>query len=647
MSVKSFHITSFLSKALLLLMMLLLLPVAWGQTDKPNELREEILKAKEDEERRVAARKKKFTSTPKRGETVLKPVDPAKRNKDATLIKMEQAWEMSYDEQRMPGIQFLRGDVRFRQDNSLLFCDSAYFDTKANAFNAFNNVRIVQGDSLTIYGDYLYYDGNTKMAQVWDNVKLVNNNTTLTTNMLYYDRKINLAYYNTGGKVEDGKNILTSVIGEYSPDTKIALFKDKVKMTTPDSHMTTDTLKYNTDSSIADIVGNALIVHNDETDIYSQRGWYDTENDRMMLLDRSLVEHNDGKTLVGDTIFYDKIKKYGEAFSNVELDSPEDKTTLTGDFVSYDEITGTGYATKKALLIDWSQPDSLFLSADNLYTFKDSIETDTTSYQAFRAFKNARFLRKDVQGMADSLYYSSRDSIMKMRLLPVVWSDNNQLKANEIDAFLINDEIRKVVLRNSAIAIQKDSLSQFNQISGKEMIAFIDDGEVRKVDVSGNVETIYFPIDEKSNEYIGVNKTLSSFATAYFAEEKIERIVLTAASSGTMYPLFLMEEDDLFLRDFHWYEEERPRVTEDVFAKFERIEPPKRPESKKRPSFPGSGGGGGDSGGSKGGGKGQRAGESNTTNQTGMGVGNQGLGDRRSDTPVRSGSAKPTRLKLQ
>lgn len=558
-----------------------------AQTNMPRKLREDILKSKEKEDSRTrTARRKTFGSTPQAGAMVLRPANP-RAQQGATLVKIESAQEMLYDESRLPGIKVLKGDVRFRQDNSLLYCDSAYFNEEANSFDAFDNVRIVQGDTLTIYGDFLNYDGNTKMARVWDNVKMVNKNTVLTTSELHYDRNINLAYYNTGGVIEDGENTLTSIWGQYSPSTKIAVFKDQVKMTNPESQLTTDTLNYNTSSSIADIVGNSLVRYKEDTDIYSQKGWYDTKNDQMMLLDRSLVEQRDGKTLIGDTIFYDKKQGYGEAYSNVEMNDPKQKATLFGNFVSYDEIKSVGLATDSALLVDWSAKDSLFLSADTLYTMKDSIETDTIAFNKVMAFKNVRFLRSDLQGMCDSLLYTSRDSIIHMRVLPVVWSDNNQLMGTQITAFTKNQKVEKVVIDKSGIAIQLDSLNYFNQLSGKEIIAHLDSGKLQRVYVNGNAESIFFPKDEKTKDFIGINKTLSSYVTMFFKDEKIERVLLTTASSGAMYPLSQMEEDDLYLTNFHWYEEERPRVVDDVFKKFVRTEPKKRPQSKKRPAFPG------------------------------------------------------------
>lgn len=561
---------------------------------KPRQLREEMLREqkkntpkKEPIER--TPRKYKTKQPPQVGATVLKPANPL-ADKRATLVYLQHSDRLMFDQSMHPGIQILVGNVRFRHDDALLYCDSAHFDDSANTFDAYGRIRIVQGDTLTAYGDFLNYDGNTKMARLWgDNVRMENRNTVLNTDMLYYDRGINLAYYETGGVINDGNTTLTSIWGQYSPTTKVALFKDQVKMKSPDAVMTTDTLKYRTNTSVADIVGNSLIVYKEETDIYSQRGWYDTKSDRMMLLDRSLVEQNDGKTLVGDTIFYDKKKKYGEAFSKVELNDPKQKATLLGNYVSYDEEKSLGLASDSALFVDWSGKDSLFLSADTLYMMKDSIETDTIAYNKLQAYMNVRFYRSDVQGMCDSLLYNSRDSIMYLRGLPVMWSDNNQIMGKRMTAFTKNQAIDYVKIEQSAVAIQKDSMMYYNQLSGKEMTAYLDSGQLSKVYVSGNAETIYFPKDEKTGDYIGINKTLSSYVTMYFKEKKIDRIVLTTASSGVMYPLDDMEENDLYLQNFYWYDKERPLKVDDLYVKYERTPPPKREESTKRPSFPGGG----------------------------------------------------------
>ncbi len=552
----------------------------FAQQNSPSKLKNEILESKKEQSNNY--------QPPAVGVTVLTPKDSL-TNKKNSLIYLEHTNEWYYNDLKLPNIQILKGDVKFRHDDAILYCDSAYYNEKENTFKAFSNVKIVQGDTLTAYGDRLYYDGNSKLAQLQQNVRMVNKNTTLTTEKLYYDRVSNLAYYFTGGEIKDGKNTLTSIWGQYSPATKIALFKDKVKMNNPDGVLKSDTLKYYTDTSIADIVGNSHVVYKNETEVYSEKGWYDTKKERMMLLKRSLIEHKDGKTLVGDTIFYDKKNQFGEAFSKVELNDKEQKTTLYGNYISYDEISEKGLATDSALFVDWSEKEKkLYMSADTLYTLKDSLSTDSIGFDMIKAYANVRFYRQDLQGVCDTLSYTTRDSIMRMKSIPVVWSKNNQLKGKTINAFIKNKKIDKVEIKQSAIVIQQDTLNYYNQLAGKEIIAYLDSSKLKRVEINGNVETIYFPKDEKTKEIIGVNKTLSSFAKIYLKEQKIDKIVLTEATNAIMYPLLEMSEKDLQLPYFHWFEKERPKHKKDVFTKYQRSEPPRLPQSTKRPELPGT-----------------------------------------------------------
>ena len=98
-----------------------------------------------------------------------------------------------------PDVQVLIGNVKLRHDSMYMYCDSALIFEKTNSVEAFSNVRMEQGDTLFIYGDYLYYDGMTQIAQLRENVKMINRNTTLLTDSLNYDRLYDLGYYFEGG----------------------------------------------------------------------------------------------------------------------------------------------------------------------------------------------------------------------------------------------------------------------------------------------------------------------------------------------------------------------------------------------------------------------------------------------------------------
>jgi len=541
----------------------LFIVVIQGQI-RPKQLRNEVLQSQQPKKvvtKRGAHSKPRSLNLNENSRPLPPTVNPLS-NKSATLIYLENSEVLSFDKGLHPDLQVLKGNVRFRHDNAKLYCDSAYFFEKANSLNAYGHVRIVQGDTLFVFGDVLYYDGNTKLARLRHNVRMVNRKTTLVTDSLNYDRLANLAYYYTGGKIFDPLNELTSIWGQYSPSTSDALFKNKVHLKNKNFFMDSDTLKYNTKTSVANIVGPTHILYNNQTDIYSSRGWYNTATERSMLLDRSKIKHKDGRTLVADTIFYDKKLNYGEGFTKVVLNDTVQKSTLYGEYCYYSESLKKGLASDSALLVDWSSKDTMSIHADTLMTTKDSI------YNVVRGFYHVRIFRNDVQGLCDSLYYSSRDSVVSMYHEPVLWSDNNQLSGDFIQAFTKNKKVNKIHIQHAAVAVQHEDSIYYNQLSGKEIIAYVDSGQLKRVNVNGNAETIYYPRDDKDSTLIGLNKTQSSFVTMYLKNKKIQRVVLTSASNGNMYPITQLSGGDIYLKNFFWLEDERPRNVKDLFKVF-------------------------------------------------------------------------------
>ena len=87
------------------------------------------------------------------------------------------------------------GDVVFYHDGAYMYCDSAYLYQETNSFEAFSHVMMEQGDTIFVYGDYLHYDGNTKLARLRDNIRMEDQTMTLFTDSLDYDRVANLGYY--------------------------------------------------------------------------------------------------------------------------------------------------------------------------------------------------------------------------------------------------------------------------------------------------------------------------------------------------------------------------------------------------------------------------------------------------------------------
>ena len=462
-----------------------------------------------------------------------------------------------------PDAQIVVGNVVFRHDSVYMYCDSAYYYDKINSFEAFSNVRMEQGDTLFLYGDRLYYDGLTQIAQMRMNVRMENRTTTLLTDSLNYDRIFNLGYFFDGGTMMDDQNVLTSEWGEYSPSTKMSVFYYNVKLENPQFTMLSDTLKYSTLTKVANIVGPSDI-YSDNNYIYSESGYYDTQIGKADLYQRSVLT-SDSKQLTGDSLFYDRNTGIGEAFSNIVMTDTLNKNMMLGDYGYYNEKLKSAFVTKNAVAIDYSQGDSLFLHADTLSMNTFHLDTDSM-YREVKAYHKVRFYRTDVQGVADSLVFSSKDSCLIMYKDPVLWNENQQLLGEQINIYMNDSTIDWAHIINQALSVEQIPVDTtlFNQISGKEIKAYFEDGLMEKVEVIGSVRLVYYPMDSDSL-LIGMNVSETSQLDIYLENQQLERMVMSPKSNGTLYPMSQIPLEKSHLDNFVWFDYIRPLNKKDIF----------------------------------------------------------------------------------
>ena len=487
---------------------------------------------------------------------------PRKVQQGDKRVYLVHADVLHYDQWRNPDAQILNGKVAFRHQGASLYCDSAYFYEASNSFEAFGHVKMYEGDTLSLFCDYAFYDGNEQMAQARRNVVLKNRKSTLYTDSLNYDRLYSTAYFFEGGKLVDNGNVLTSDWGEYNSTTKEAVFNYNVHLRNKKLYLTTDTLFYDTKKAMAHAVGPSHIKSGSST-IDTNDGYYDTKHDRSRLFGRSVMKDGD-RTMVGDSVYHDSNRGTSEAFNNVVYIDAKNKNMLTGDYCWYNEKTGFALATKRALAIDYSQKDSLFLHADTFKIYTYNINTDSV-YRKMLAYHKVRAYRKDVQAVCDSLVYNTKDSCMTMYRDPIVWNNNQQLLGEEIEIFMRDSTVDKAHVINQALSVELMSDSvHYNQVASKEMYAYFDKGEIYETDANDNVLTIYYPIDDSDSSIISMNYLETNQVKMFMANRKMQKI-WTPRQEGVMYPLNQVPPDKKFLPTFAWFDYVRPLNRDDVF----------------------------------------------------------------------------------
>ncbi|MBQ2440231.1 MAG: LPS export ABC transporter periplasmic protein LptC, partial [Muribaculaceae bacterium] len=556
--------------------------------------------------KKTQAKKEEVYTRPEPTRPIRPEIPTANRNQQDKVF-LEYADELYTDEFLNKGHQVVRGNVKFRKGGMYMYCDSAYFYPETNSIDAFGNVKMEQGDTLFVFSDLLYYNGERQMARLRTNsrrkVRLINRDVTLTTDSLNYDLMTELGYFLDGGEIDDKKNRLSSIHGQYSPRTKDAEFNDDVLLENNEDGYTLETnrLLYNTDTHIAKIVDNTLIKSENDT-IYCKKGWYNTNTDEAQLHSRSTIIHADSlnnvTTLEGDSIIYDKATGISRAYmfrdrnkdaQPMVLTDTANKTILIGGFGLFNDKTKESFATDYPLLIEHSRPDTIFLRADTIRTFTynygkkrvepvltdsmgqplDSLsqamaiaEADSlnkeTEYHIAKAYRRARFFRNDMQGVADSMTYISRDSIMYLSCRPIIWSGERQVNGNQINIHFNDTTVDWAELPDFGMMAEAVEEEFYNQMSGKKMKAYLENQTLRHLYVDGNVQTIFLPMENDSTYNKLVNAE-SSYMTIDMADGKMDKLKMWPEVTGTVTPLFMIKKNQYYLPDFNWYEAIRPR----------------------------------------------------------------------------------------
>lgn len=465
---------------------------------------------------------------------------------------------LSYDKEVMKeDAQFLQGNVVFRHDSSYMYCDSAYFFETTNSLEAFSNVRMEQGDTLFVYGNYLFYDGDTQIAYLRENVRMENGQVTLFTDSLNYERIPDIGYYFDGGLIVDSLNELSSYYGQYSPATKLAVFNDSVRLENPNFTLYSDTLHYDTESKIATILGPSIIVSDSGT-IHSSRGWFNTEANTSVLLDRSEVYTGD-RVLIGDSISYNKESGFGEAFGNMLLRDTAQKVTLEGQYGYYNELTEYAFATDSARFLEYSQGDTLYLHADTL-----QMSTVDSTAREIKAFHGVRFYRTDMQGVCDSMQFNTSDSVLYMYREPILWNQQYQLYGDTIVVYMNDSTIDYAHVIQFAFAAEHLDSTYYNQLKGNDLKAYFEGQSVRQIDVEGNAESIYYPLDGQGAK-IGLNDTKSGFLTIWLKDNKLDKLKIWPSPQGNMIPIPDLKPEQKTLKDFFWFDYLRPKNKDDIY----------------------------------------------------------------------------------
>lgn len=215
---------------------------------------------------------------------------------------------------------------------------------------------------------------------------------------------------------------------------------------------------------------------------------------------------------------------------------------------------------------------------------KAIIPAKNDTLRFMQAYHGVRYYRSDLQGVCDSLIYSVRDTLATFVGNPVMWNNQYQITGDTIKAIVLKGGIKRAMINPNAfltqshdesLTVDMDTLTErermkvridtlhYDQISGNDLVCFFDDGKIREMDMSGNVQIIYYP-EEKDKSMIGLNQMVGNYLKVWFKEQKMEKLLLWPNVVGSLTPIQLVTDDILYLDGFRWMAYLRPKSPLDV-----------------------------------------------------------------------------------
>lgn len=440
-----------------------------------------------------------------------------------------------------------------------MWCDQAIFYKEKNFLKALGNVRMNQGDTVTMNSKYAEYNGNTQLAFAAGKVNMRSPNTTLVTDTLYFDRNKQEAYYRSGGTVRDTASVLKSRVGRFFMQEKKYQFIDDVVITNPDYTIDSEQVNFYTETGHAYLYGPSTITGTTST-VYCERGFYDTRNDYGHFVKKSRIDYNN-RTVTGDSLYFDRNTNFASATNNIIVTDTINKSIIKGHYAEVYRDKDSVFITKRAVAISLQEADSVYIHADTLMI------TGPEDNRVIRGFRDVRLFKSDLSGRCDSIHTRQSTGLTKMIKNPVLWSGKSQITGDSIhlQSNVKTEQLDSLRVFYNAFIVDKDTINDgYNQIKGKELIGLFKENALHKVKINKNVENLLY-VKNDDNELIGINKGTSSKLNITFSNGDVSIITPIGNPKDETIPTDELPANARTLRGFQWRGDEQINSVDQLF----------------------------------------------------------------------------------
>lgn len=517
-----------------------------------------------------------------------------------------------------------RGDVveLLDKDGNMLRTRHLDYNTKDSVavFRTGGSMKDKDGNVIeSVTGDY---DAKTGLFKFRNNVNMFIDSVFVRTYWLDYRSEEDRADFGGGVNAWQADNMLSSQEGWYDKAGDLFFFTDRVHLLTEAQEGWSDSLFFNRKTSVADMQGNVQVTDEGRgVSILAGRMEYSDLPKRVTLTrDPAVVmtmEDKDGK----DTIYMAADRILYESFRKCDVDSAKvaeaaaKRASLEVDVISnmrekkrkeaeqrrqqemqqqqqkggrppqkQDKVQENAPAAD-SLTAQGAASDTLAAAADSIAPAPPPPPPDTSDTGFITALRNVRIFRPDLQAVCDSLVYSDLDSLVRMFVSPVIWSEQkNQISSDSVFVVIDGKKLEKVSFQANAFIHSQQDTVHYNQIKGTEMMAFFNDAsELYRFDAMGGTSAVFY-LKEKG-EISLVNQKESKLLSATLKDGNIHKMYYFENVKNDIYPIDQITLQQQRLKGFCWQGERRPVSRYDVTSRELKESQRRRYSGISRPSF--------------------------------------------------------------
>lgn len=362
---------------------------------------------------------------------------------------------------------------------------------------------------------------NTEYRELVGNVRLKQDDVIITCDRAMQNLTANSARLSGNVVVTQDTLVLKAISGEYDGDTKTA------SSTLP------------------------LFLSDGHVSLKAQRGRYDTKR-KIAWFSRDVIVEDSLVTILSQDLVYERDSSKATATEKVVLLGKRENLTINADTAIHWHSRNVSILPSHPRL--W-QVDTTVLRRDSLSGRVDSLRLDTLYLTArhmeahrdssnfFLAEEAVELVRAGLSARCGRALFLRRDSLVHLRLAPIVWYDRTQITGDSITALLSGNELREVIVSGQAFALsesrptEEDSVgppNRYDQMRGDLLHLWIVQRKASRVRIDRSAISLTFLYDGRLLN--GVRRESGDLMIIDFDNGKLDTLHSLGNVEGNYWP---------------------------------------------------------------------------------------------------------------